>query len=94
MEALGPDGSTSNLIRHTETYPDLATLTLWIQDTHPVWERDRDGTRFEIPPEDVLVRVEELPIPLGVTWELLHQPTKASENYQSRIRLSRQPTRP
>ena len=75
VEALGLEGFTSNLTRHTETYPDLAALTVWIQDMHPVWERARDGARFRVPPDDVLVRVEaQLPVPLGVAWELLLQP--------------------
>ena len=79
VEALGMDGFTTNLTRHTETYPDLDALTLWIQDMHPVWERDRNGTRFRIAPDDVLVRVEdELPVPLGVAWDLLLQPTYRS----------------
>jgi hypothetical protein len=75
VEALGLDGFTTNLTRHTETYPDVDELTVWIQDMHPVWERGRDGTRFHVSPEDVLARVEaELPVPLGVAWELLLQP--------------------
>ena len=75
VEALGLDGFTTNLTRHTETYPGLDPITVWIQDMHPVWERDRDDTRFRIPPDDVLVRVEaQLPVPLGVAWELLLQP--------------------
>jgi hypothetical protein len=42
---------------------------------HPVWEQERDSTRFRIDHDDVLVRVEaELPVPLGVAWELLLQP--------------------
>ena len=75
VEALGLDGFTTNLIRHTETYSDLAPLTVWIQDMHPVWERDQRDTRFQIDSDNVLVRVEtELPVPLGVAWELLLQP--------------------
>jgi hypothetical protein len=75
VEALGLDGFTTNLTRHTETYPDLAPLTVWIQDMHPVWEQERDNSRFQVPPDDVLVRVEaQLPVPLGVAWELLLQP--------------------
>ena len=79
VEALGMDGFTTNLTRHTETYPDLDALALWIQDMHPVWERDREGTRFRVSPGDVLVQVEdELPVPLGVVWDLLLQPTYRS----------------
>jgi hypothetical protein len=75
VEALGLDGFTENLTRHTERYPDVGILTVWVQDMHPVWERDRSGTRFRIPPDNVLARVEaELPVPLGVAWELLLQP--------------------
>ena len=75
VEALGLEGFTTNLIQHTETYPDVAALTVWIQDMHPVWERDQGGTRFQIDPDAVLARVEaELPVPLGVAWELLLQP--------------------
>lgn len=79
VEALGLDGFTEDLTRHTETYPDLAALTLWIQDMHPVWDRDREEERFRVSPDDVLVRVEdELPVPLGVVWELLLQPSYRS----------------
>jgi len=75
VEALGLDGFTTNVTRHTETYPDLAPLTVWVQDMHPIWERDREGRGVYIEPADVLVRVEdELPVPLGVVWELLLQP--------------------
>jgi hypothetical protein len=75
VEALGLDGFTTNLTRHTETYPGLAPLTVWVQDMHPVWEQGRDSTRFRIAPDDILARVEaELPVPLGVAWELLLQP--------------------
>jgi hypothetical protein len=79
VEALGMDGFTTNLTRHTETYPDLDALALWIQDMHPVWERDREGTRFRVWQGDVLVQVQdELPVPLGVVWDLLLQPTYRS----------------
>jgi hypothetical protein len=75
VEALGLDGFTANLTRHTETYPDVDTLTVWVQDMHPVWERDREGTRLRIAPDDVLARVEaEIPVPVGVAWELLLRP--------------------
>ena len=46
---------TETLTRHTETYPDLAPLTVWIQDMHAVWEQERDNSRFQVPPDDVLV---------------------------------------
>ena len=63
VEALGLDGFTTNLTRHTETYPGLDPLTVWVQDMHPVWEQERDSTRFRIDHDDVLVRVEaELPV--------------------------------
>lgn len=75
VEALGLEGFTSNLVRHTETYPGLAALGVWVQDMHPIWEQNRDSTRLRTPPEDVLVRVEaQLPVPLGVAWDMLLQP--------------------
>lgn len=75
VEALGLEGFTANLTRHTETYPGLGSFTVWIQDMHPVWEQERDGGRFHIAPGDVLVKVEaELPVPLAVAWDLLLQP--------------------
>jgi hypothetical protein len=75
VAALGLEGFTANLAVHTEEYPDLGSVTVWVQDMHPVWERDRGGTRFRIAEGDVLARVEaELPVPLAIAWELLLQP--------------------
>ena len=82
VEALGLDGFTTTLIRHEETYTDVDALTMWIQDMHPLWEQDREGPRFHIDPDDVLARAQaELPVPLGVAWELLLQPTYRSILY-------------
>jgi hypothetical protein len=42
---------------------------------HPVWENRDDDTRLRVDPDDALARVEdELPVPLGVAWELLLKP--------------------
>ena len=77
--ALGLDGFTDNLTPHTETYPDLGALTMWVQDMHPVWDNKREATRLRVDPDDALARVQdELPVPLGVAWELLLQPTYRS----------------
>jgi hypothetical protein len=75
VDALGLDGFTDTLTPHTETYPDLGALTVWVQDMHPVWENDRDDTRLRVDPTDALARVQaELPVPLAVAWQLLLQP--------------------
>ena len=75
VDALRLDGFTEPLIRHAETYPDLGTLTVWVQDMHPVWENNRDDTRLRVDPNDVLAQVQdELPVPLGVAWQLILQP--------------------
>ena len=75
VDALGLDGFTDTLTPLTETYPDLGTLTVWVQDMHPVWENDRDDTRLRVDPTDALARVQdELPVPLAVAWQLLLQP--------------------
>lgn len=75
VDALRLDGFTDNLTQHTETYPDLGTLTVWVQDMHPVWENYRDDTRLRVDPNDVLAQVQdELPVPLAVAWGMLLQP--------------------
>ena len=75
VDALGLDGFTDNLTPHTETYPDLGTLSTWVQDMHPVWEDQRDDSRVRVDPADALARVQDqLPVPVGVAWELLLQP--------------------
>ncbi len=81
-EAFGLDGFTEGLVRHEETYPDLAPLTLWVQDMHAVWDTNRDGPGTRIAPADTLLRVEgELPVPHGVAWSLLLQPRYRSLLY-------------
>lgn len=75
VDALALDGFTTSLTEHSETYPEVATLTLWVQDMHPVWKAKRDQTQIRISPDDVLVRVEgELPVPVAAAWEVLLQP--------------------
>ena len=75
VDALGLDAFTEPLTQHTETYPDLGTLSVWVQDMHPVWENNRDDTRLRVDPNDALARVQdELPVPLAVAWQLLLQP--------------------
>jgi hypothetical protein len=82
VEALGLDGFTEGLVRHEETYPDLAPITLWVQDMHAVWETNQDGPEARIAPADTLLQVEgELPVPHGVVWELLLQPRYRSLLY-------------
>jgi len=54
VDALGLDGFTDNLIPHTEAYPDLGTLSTWVQDMHPVWEDQRDDSRVRVNPDDAL----------------------------------------
>ena len=82
VEALGLDGFTEGLVRHEETYPDLAPLTLWVQDMHAVWDTNHDGPEARIAPADTLLQVEgELPVPHGVAWELLLQPRYRSLLY-------------
>lgn len=82
IEALELDGFTDDLTRHTESYPDVDPLTVWVQDMHPVWDRDRDRTLVRIEPDDVLLRVEgELPVPAAVAWDLLLQPRYRSILY-------------
>ncbi len=74
-DALRLEGFTATLTRHVEEYPDLAPITVWIQDLHAAWESRRDNPKLRIAPQDALVRVEdELPVPLGVAWEILLQP--------------------
>ena len=82
VEALELEGFTTGLTRHTETFPDVDPLTVWVQDMHPVWERDRDSALFRIDPEDVLLRVEDqIPLPVPVVWGLLLQPRYRSIIY-------------
>ena len=75
VDALRLDGFTENLTPHTETDPDLGALTVWVQDMHPLWENTRVDTRLRVDPADTLATVQgELPVPLGVAWELLLRP--------------------
>ena len=82
VEAFGLDGFTDDLLQHTETYPDLPDLTVWVQDMHPVWESERTDARVRIAPDDALVEVEgDLPIPPSEAWSLLLEPRFRSMIY-------------
>ena len=82
VEAFGLDGFADDLLQHTETYPDLPDLTVWVQDMHPVWESERTDARVRIAPDDALVEVEgDLPIPPSEAWSLLLEPRFRSMIY-------------
>lgn len=82
VDALELDGFTANLVEHQETFPDVGSMTIWVQDMHPLWEHESARGQIAIDPDDVLAMATvELPIPLGVAWSLLLQPRYRSVVY-------------
>jgi uncharacterized protein YndB with AHSA1/START domain len=68
---LGSDG----LVAHEESYENFATVAVWIEDMHPVWEKKRRLTRVTIPGEQELMRVEtEIALPREQVWDYVVQP--------------------
>jgi len=74
IHALGLENLTG-LIRHEETYEHLGTVTVWIEDMHPVWELKRHLSPAAIPPARELLRAgANIALRPELVWDYLIQP--------------------
>lgn len=65
----------SGLVRHEETYEHLGTVTVWIEDMHPVWEAKRRLSQTAITPARELMRVGvDIALMPELVWDYLIRP--------------------
>jgi hypothetical protein len=75
IHQLGLEDFCESLIFHEEIYEHLGTVSLWIQDMHPVWQTKKDQIEMTIPADQLVFSVEaEIELSLETVWNYLMQP--------------------
>lgn len=75
VDALGLGEIAATMTPHAERYDHLGEVELFVQDMGLVWEARRESAGVDIPPDQVLVRVErEIPLPPHLLWDALSKP--------------------
>jgi len=55
------------------TYDDIAPVTVWVQDLHPVWEARREEQIVDLNPKEVDVEISfELSVSPEIAWDYLN----------------------
>jgi uncharacterized protein YndB with AHSA1/START domain len=74
-EALGIQELCLAMRPHRESYEHLGEVGLYVQDLHPVWERERDRRRVLVDPAEALVTIElDYPAPPPLVWDYFTKP--------------------
>jgi hypothetical protein len=75
VEALGIREFCVEMVPHRESYEHLGEVQLFVQDLHPVWERERKRRRIFVDLVDAVFTIEaEIPAPLPLVWDYLTKP--------------------
>lgn len=65
----------STMAPHTESYPHIGELRLWVQDMGPIWKAEREAVQVELPEEQLVYRLDvELDMPPELVWDYLSDP--------------------
>ena len=74
IHRLGLD-HLGGLVRHEEAYEHLGTVTVWIADMHPVWERKKRQAQITVTPDNELIRAAaDISLRQELVWDYLIQP--------------------
>ena len=75
VDALGLGAFAAGLVEHSEKYEHIGKVLLFVQDLDAVWQHERRSSRFEVRPEDTLVREEALfALAPPLLWHYLTHP--------------------
>jgi uncharacterized protein YndB with AHSA1/START domain len=75
VEALGIREFCIEMTPHRESYEHLGEVQLFVQDLHPVWDRERKRRRIFVEPADAAFTIEaEIPAPPPLVWDYLTKP--------------------
>jgi hypothetical protein len=76
LEAMDLPEFSAGLIHSRESYEHLGEVGISLYDLHPVWESERKKRHIFVSAEQAGVSVSaEVPVPPGVAWEVLTNPT-------------------
>lgn len=75
LDQLGLHEIRSTMTGHTERYPHLGEVRVWVQDMVPVWKAARDSSQVELPPEQIDYRLSlDLDMAPEFVWDYLADP--------------------
>ena len=75
IDDLGISEITEQMRPHMESYKHIGEVKTYIQDMHPVWERERGRLRTVVEPEDAAIIVEdEFALERTFMWDYLTKP--------------------
>lgn len=75
VEALGIHEFAEEMQEHTEEFPDVGEVKLYVQDLVPVWQRESKRRRVFVDPEDAAFVTEtEIPAEPPLVWDYFTKP--------------------
>ena len=75
VDSMDLNEFSEQLRPHVESYENIGEVDVYIQDMHPVWERDRDRMRTVVGPEETAFTVEdEFSLEKTLLWDFLTKP--------------------
>jgi len=75
VEGLGISELAQAMTPHLERYEHLGEVPTYVQDMHPVWERERNRVHTVVTPKDALFVLEEdFSVDAGLMWDYVTKP--------------------
>jgi len=75
VDALGINEFVDEMIEHTEEFPDVGRVKLYVEDLSPIWQRESKRRRvFADPDEAFFVAEMEIPAEPPLVWDYVTSP--------------------
>ena len=75
VDALGLREMTSTMIHHTESYPHIGAVNVYVQDMAAVWDERREAIRIAVGTDEAPGLFEhEFPVEPSLLWEYITKP--------------------
>ena len=75
IDALALPDFADTMMQHTDSYPDVGEVTVYVEDMAEVWTRERAARRIAVKPDEAIVVVElNSPLNQALTWDYATRP--------------------
>ncbi len=75
VNALGIHEFVDEMTEHTEEFPDVGEVKLYVEDLEPVWQRESKRRRVFVDPEEAFFAIEtEIPAEPPLVWDYFTKP--------------------
>jgi hypothetical protein len=75
VDALGIHEFVDEMMEHTEEFPDIGEVKLYVEDLAPIWQRESKRRRVFVAPDDALFVTEtEIPADPPLVWDYFTKP--------------------